>query len=133
MKKYALILSLVFSSLVLAVEECTKKEAIEAETTASTIKSWRELESHFSRYGHCDDGAIAEGYSESVSFLMENKWSEFLNYKMDKPFIIFVKKHVDETWEINRFNAVVKLASENCNESKKKICNAIIKGSNNGL
>lgn len=133
MKKRALIFSIVFTLPILAVAECTQQEAIEAEKTAVTIKSWQELESHFSKYGHCDDGAIAEGYSESISFLMENNWSYFLNYKMEKAFFDFVKKHVDETWEINRFRNVFVLASTNCNISKEPICKAILNVSYNGL
>jgi hypothetical protein len=76
--------------------ECTEQEAIESETTAAYIKSWQELKAHYHKYGHCDDGAIAEGYSESVSYLMETKWPEFLDYEMDKSFFSFVKGHVDE-------------------------------------
>ena len=102
MKIFTLVISLVFMLPLSAAAECTKQEAIAAETTSSTIRSWKELEANFHKYGHCDDGAIAEGYSETVSFLMESKWPDFLTYKMKKPFFDFVKKHVDETWEINR-------------------------------
>ncbi len=126
MKTYLIIIILLlFSPSILFAAECTRQEAIEAETTASSIKSWHELEAHFYKFGHCDDGAIGEGYSESVSYLMEDKWPEFLNYKMGESFFNFAKKHVDETWEINRYKKVAKLASTNCNKSKKSICDEI--------
>ncbi len=126
MNKYALLISLILLPTILAAAECTKQEAIKAETTAAYVKSWEKLEEHYSKYRHCDDGAIAEGYSESVSFLMENQWPEFLSYKMGKPFFHFVQKHVDETWDINRYKKVALLASSNCNKSKKPICMDIL-------
>jgi hypothetical protein len=105
---------------------CTEQEAIESETTAAYIKSWQELKAHYHKYGHCDDGAIAEGYSESVSYLMETKWPEFLDYEMDKSFFSFVKGHVDETWETGRIKKVAESATSNCNETKRPICDAIL-------
>ncbi|MEM6998732.1 MAG: hypothetical protein AAF419_02710, partial [Pseudomonadota bacterium] len=106
--------------------ECTKEEAIESESTAAYIKTWQELDTHFSKYGHCDDGAIAAGYSESVSLLMETKWSEFLSYKMENNFLHFVINHIDETWDMDRVNKVTSLAEKNCNVDKKEICDEIL-------
>ena len=127
MKTYTLLIIFLLSPTMLLAAECTQQESFEAETNASSIKSWYELEANFYKFGHCDDGAIGEGYSESVSYLMENKWPEFLDYKMGESFFNFVKKHVDELWEINRFKKVAKLASTNCNKSKKTICDEILK------
>jgi len=106
--------------------ECTREEAIQAEATAAYIKTWSALEVHFNKYSHCDDGAISEGYSESVSFLLYSQWKEFLNYPMNDQFYWFIIKHNDETWEFNRTKAISKFAKENCNQSKKAICDAII-------
>ena len=92
MNKFILYLLLTCLSSSLLAKECTKQEAIESELTSAYIKTWQELESHFIKYAHCDDGAIAEGYSESVSTLMGTKWSEFLAYSMDEDFLNFVKK-----------------------------------------
>ena len=126
MNNLILYLSLIFLSSSLLAAECSKEEAIESESTAAYIKTWQELDSHFTKYGHCDDGAIAEGYSQSISFLMETNWTEFLNYRMKITFSDFVKKHIDETWEAKRLKKVAALAQMNCNQNKKTICDSIL-------
>jgi len=133
MIKYSLSLLLVLLPTFSTAAECTKQDAIKAETTAAYIQSWGKLEEHYSKYWHCDDGAIAEGYSESISFLMGNQWPEFLSYKMGNSFLYFVQRHIDETWDAHRLNKVAKLASSNCNKSKESICMPILNSNYNGL
>lgn len=52
--------------------DCTLQEAFAAERTASTLRSWPEVHSAFIRYGHCDDGAIGEGFSDRFQFLSQS-------------------------------------------------------------
>ena len=122
MNKYIYLIILLLPPSIALGEQCNQNEAIEAESTAAYIKSWNKLEEHYVSFGHCDDGAIAEGYSESVSYLMENNWPEFLSYKMELPFFNFVKKHIDETWGADRLKKVAQLASNHCNKAKEAIC-----------
>jgi regulation of enolase protein 1 (concanavalin A-like superfamily) len=43
---------------------CTQEEAFAAEATVSDISTWKELYESYILYIHCDDGAIAAGYSD---------------------------------------------------------------------
>jgi len=43
---------------------CTKAAAIEAEQEADSLSDWHHIFRSFRRFSQCDDGAIAEGYSE---------------------------------------------------------------------
>lgn len=54
---------------------CSRDEAIEVEESASTLKSWPEVVASFQRFRHCDDGSIAEEYSESITKTLDTHWS----------------------------------------------------------
>jgi len=127
---FAALLALMLTSHSIA-EECSRQQAIDAEIQVDTIKTWDELRGHFLLYGQCDDGSIAEGYSESISYLMEHRWTEFLRLELDANFSKFIQKHIDELWEINRYNRVASFAKNNCNKSKESICQTIISSGNN--
>jgi len=53
------------------------------------------------RFRQCDDGAIAEGYRESVARILVDRWKtpqELASLtKNDKPVLSFVLKHIDAT------------------------------------
>jgi hypothetical protein len=53
-----------------AKERCSLDQEIAAESSAGTLRNWAEVYSSFERFGHCDDGAIADGYSESISKIL---------------------------------------------------------------
>jgi hypothetical protein len=80
---------------------CADPEAKQALTEADTLRSWDSLYKSFRLYRNCDDGAIAEGYSESVARILVDHWDTLprlaeLAKKSDK-FWHFVLKHVDAT------------------------------------
>lgn len=80
---------------------CTKEGAQEAEGVVAVAKSWRQSHQQFERYAHCNDGAIAEGFSESVSLLLAEHWVNIGQLgailKSDPAFRKFVIQHIDET------------------------------------
>src|SRR5215210_6692328 len=71
----------VFAAILLLVaaplahgRECTRNEAMAAEKVAAKISNWLDVYGASRRYGHCADGAIAEGFTESVVHLLATKW-----------------------------------------------------------
>jgi CDP-glycerol glycerophosphotransferase (TagB/SpsB family) len=126
---------IVFLSIVTFVnagsKSCTKQDAIESEKLAANAKNWAQLYRLYQRYHQCDDGAIAEGFSESISVILSEKWDQ--NDKLlritqkDKKFEIFILKHIDETVPSDRIQTINKLASDSCSRSAKALCNGICK------
>lgn len=107
-------LALVVVALFLAVlsspaqrRQCSETEAQGAEAQAETLRSWDDLYRSYTIYRQCDDGAIGEGYSESVARILVDHWQTLPQLaqlaRKDKEFQRFVLKHVDET--INREDA----------------------------
>jgi hypothetical protein len=70
---------LVFASTLQAQSKtsvaCTEQKAIRAEEEASVLHTWTEVYKSYQNYGECDDGAIAEGYSDSIAHLLSDNWN----------------------------------------------------------
>lgn len=108
---------------------CTKQEARAAEAVAATARTLEQLHRQFERYSHCDDGAIAEGFSEAVTWLLAERWQDVLrSYKVlkhDSAFRVFVIRHIDETVPTERLNQITENASNRCSGSMKDFCRDI--------
>src|SRR5215475_4747345 len=108
------------------VHECSNAEADAAETEAAALSGWEQLQRSFSRYGPCDDGAIAEGWSDTVVRLLTQRWSTLpalarLAAK-DHEFEKFVLKHVDELMTSDEARQIVVNAKTRCPRSARALC-----------
>lgn len=110
--------------------ECSRQEAIAAEETASTLRTWPALHSTFVRYRHCDDGAIGEGFSESVSILVADHWGDLKSLSnltaKDRSFLQFVLRHLDETVPADRLARIEANAKDRCPVTARSLCNDIL-------
>lgn len=127
---FSLGLVLGFSSCARAAPlKCTHDDAIKAETEASSLKTWGAVFSSYKRYQQCDDGAIAEGYSASVAYLLASRWTDtgtLVKLSNANPdFRRFVIKHVDETMNMDQGKSIKKNAATSCPAKAKKLCIAI--------
>lgn len=110
--------------------ECTRQQAIAAEETASTLRNWAEVHSAFVRFRRCDDGAIGEGFSESVSILFAEHWDQLgallrLTAR-DRSFRQFVLRHLDETVPADRWSAIEENAKSRCPSNARSLCKSIL-------
>lgn len=108
---------------------CSKKDAIKAEELSAKAVTWDQLHKLYKRYHQCDDGAIAEGFSESVTVILSQSWSQInklqLLTKKDPGFEIFVLNHLDETVPEERLQLIDNFASNRCPDSAKSLCGKI--------
>ena len=113
------------------IKVCTQDEATQAETEASKLDNWKDIYSSFKRFGHCDDGAISEGYSASIGRMLAYKWNEAtVLYKLtvkDKDFEKFVLKHIDDTVPIQEINMIAVNAQTRCPNYARELCTKIKK------
>lgn len=109
---------------------CAKVDVIEAETVVARITSWSQLYQLYGRYAHCDDGAIAEGFSESVGLLLAERWQDFLQFealqKSDSAFRQFVIRHIDETMPAERLTRIAMNAVSHCPQKSFALCREIV-------
>lgn len=108
---------------------CTKTEEIEAESSVSRLNNWDDIYKSFKRFRHCDDGAIAEGYSDSIVRLSAERWHELevliKRTSSDKDFYTFVLKHIDATADKSEIEEIIINSGKHCPESAKAMCSAI--------
>lgn len=82
-----------------AAEHCSREMAGEAESVAAAAQSWQDLFEAYSSYRVCDDAAIAEGFSDSVTRLLSSNGSGLRQLAglvaKDAAFLHFVAKHIE--------------------------------------
>lgn len=127
------IFSLSFLSLVIAFScyaACSTDKAKNAEETINGIKNWDDLDEHFAKFHSCDDGAIAEGYSDVISVLLTKKWKELNSLQIDDKFKEFIVSHIDNTWQESKIISASNNVNDYCKDNIREICEAIITLSN---
>lgn len=134
MKLFIKVFSLSFLSLVITFSchaACSTYKAKNAEETISGIKSWSDLDEHFAKFYSCDDGAIAEGYSDVISTLITKKWKELNSLQIDDKFKKFIVSHIDSTWQESKIISASNNVNHYCKDNIREICEAIMTLSNN--
>ena len=104
-------------------------EAARALDEADTLKTWASLYRSFKKYAACDDGAVGEGYSESVAQLLWKDWKDFGEFEKlassDKKFQDFVLRHIDPTLTPDELHGIEGNARTRCNAQGKSLCKEI--------
>ncbi len=109
-----------------ATKKCTTADAIKAENEADSLKDWDQIYRSYKRFSGCDDGAIAEGYSDSVTKLLADDWKSFdrllLLTNRRTGFRSFVLKHIDETVPADRLAKIATNARSHCAARGRNLC-----------
>lgn len=102
---------------------------MKAETEASTIKTWSALFVSYELYRHCDDGAISEGYSNSVATLLAVHWDQFDSLlplvRKHPGFQNFILRHVDETMTSDQGKTIEASVKQRCPVEGRQLCGLI--------
>jgi hypothetical protein len=111
-------------------EYCSPTAERSAEDQVGRLKSWTEVYDAYLRFRHCDDGSIGQGFSESITTLLAERWDRFddlarLAAKEEK-FEAFVIRHIDLTVPVERLEIIVKRAQQQCG-AVRSICERIAK------
>ena len=124
-------LVLALASTNASAAECTKAQAVAAENEASTLRSWTAVHGSFRSYAHCDDGAIAEGYSESVTLLLANRWNTLPSLAKlvadDPHFEKFVTHHINDSVPKERLTKITLNARRDCPKEHRALCDRLLK------
>jgi molybdopterin-guanine dinucleotide biosynthesis protein len=112
-----------------AAATCSAEQAQQAEAVAATPSSWSHLHELFARFSACDDGAIAEGFTESVTVLLAEKWDRVQDLvsiaKGDSAFEDFAVRHIDESAPEERLARIAALATKQCPANAGALCSRI--------
>jgi hypothetical protein len=108
---------------------CSPKDADAAEALVDHLDNWESLERAHMKYGHCDEGSIAEGYSEAVARLLVDQWRTLpdLAARIDRSpaFGRFVLHHIDDTLNTDDLDKVATLATSSCPSRNMNLCHRL--------
>jgi hypothetical protein len=108
-----------------------------AVTEADTLRTWDALYDWYRMYQDCDDGAIAEGYSESVARILVDHWSTLDQLrglgKKDPNFFRFVLRHIDATNDGKDLQRVETEAKTQCPTGLRDICDELAEQADSAL
>jgi len=108
---------------------CTMAEGRTALDEAVMLRSWDALYRSYRKFRYCDDGAIAEGYSESVARILVDRWSTLPRLAelaaKDAAFRAFVIRHVDATLNTDDLERVEKKTTTSCPPNLRETCKAL--------
>lgn len=97
----------------------------------SNPSTWDGLYKSFKSYRQCDDGALGEGYSESVARLLVDRWNTLPRLGRlvgkDPTFRPFILKHVDATLDIQDVQKIRENARTQCPAGLRTFCNDLAK------
>ena len=128
--RYSILAVIVLSSISWCQSKpCTLDDAKRADMEAVELRSWGALYKSFRTYGQCDDGAIAEGYSESAVRILVDHWTSLPRFSRlaakDESFHRFVLKHIDDTVDARDLRKIAENARTKCPKGSESICGEI--------
>ena len=116
---------------------CTDEEGRRALDQADTPRSWDALYRSYKTFGNCDDGAIGEGFSESVARILADHWSTLPRLAQlasrDASFRAFVMSHVDATLNTDDIEKVKENARIHCPTGLRTTCTNLAKQADSPL
>jgi hypothetical protein len=108
---------------------CDQQAGMRAEAEADTLKTWQAIHDSFLRYRLCDDGAVAEGYSDSVDVMLAERWDQLsaLQSLIDKDssFRQFVFSHIDATASAKNTEIILNNTKHRCPDGLARLCSDI--------
>ncbi|WP_336280789.1 hypothetical protein [Cronobacter dublinensis] len=131
MKKVALFfLFTVFVCPLTQGSECSKEKAEAAENAVDNLKTWAAVYESYRHYLPCDEGSIGEGYSEAITRLLVDRWSELPALdtlgKRNASFERWVISHIDSTLGSDDLQKVSDTAKTQCPSGHTALCEKIV-------
>jgi hypothetical protein len=110
-------------------KECSRENAIAAESIPYYIESWYKMSEAFAFYGHCDDGSIAEAFSDSIVRLLASRWESVRELdresRKNPAFKAFVLRHIDATAATEDLRRVESMSVYKCPKGLSSLCQQI--------
>ena len=121
------------SSMSCSTEQAMVAEEEPARLTIALSKykqSWlQDLEKSYVKFGHCDDGAIAEGYSVYITKAVAqsgsglNKMAAYLSSRAS--FRKFIFKHIVATADVEDLHKISQFRESSCTKKNKGFCSEL--------
>lgn len=123
--------------IICQTSRCSLAAAEKADVEAGGLQTWDELYHSYLRYNGCDDGDIAEGYTDSVGRLLTHHWNTlsrtFPLFASDGGYYKFVLRHIDPGLGIEDLTEIRANAVHSCPTAGGEYCVQIRKAAEKAL
>ena len=114
------------------ISQCDSADGIRAVEQSDHLRTWDALYRSYKLIGwRCNDGALAEGYSESVARILVDHWDTLPRLaklaSRDRRFLRFVVGGVNATLDTADVEQIRKKARETCPGRFRPLCGALVK------
>ncbi len=93
---------------------------------AGHLDSWDKVNLLYTKYRHCDDGSMAEAYSEGIARLLVDRWDKLpeLAAAIERHPRLkeFVLRHIDATLNADDVDKIEALATSSCPQGLGALC-----------
>lgn len=116
---------------------CSPQAAEAADAAIDNLDDWRKLQKAFTVYGQCDDGSIAEGYSEAIARLLVDKWNTLPTLAAlagrDRAFRQYVTHHINSTMDTNDLETIKRYSAFQCPPVAMALCQSLQRAAEDAL
>ena len=111
-----------------AANICSKEEMASSQAGAAAARDWDAMYDAFHRFSPCDEGGVAQAFSDSIAFLLSRRWSDLHDLEhfaeANRAFRAFVLKHIDATVDAKDLRRIQGYAKD-CPGYARPICREI--------
>ncbi len=111
-------------------EECSKQEGFIAEAAAENLDTWKKVARARKRLASCDDGGVAEGFSDAVARLLARQWAQvpaLVSLIHSQPELEpFVLAHLNESDDLDDLKTIRTLAIHRCPPTATNLCAKLV-------
>ncbi|MGY5957438.1 hypothetical protein ACUY4R_001627 [Kosakonia sp. BK9b] len=123
-----MLIGLMTANIALA-KTCAPSDAEAADVVVDSLNTWSAVNQYRVKFGHCDEGDIAEGISESVARLLVDHWDTLpdLTTQISKNPALknYVLRHIDSTLDAKDLDKIRSQASQLCPVKQGALCREI--------
>jgi hypothetical protein len=110
--------------------ECSQNDGFIAEAAADHLDTWNKVARARKKFANCDDGGVAEGFSDAVARLLAGHWAQthtlvsLIHSQPDlEPFVL---AHLNESDDFDDLRTIRTLASNRCPPTAKNLCAKLV-------
>ena len=109
---------------------CSVADAKALQDKLPRLKNWKAIHQSFREYApRCDDGAMAEGFSEAVVSQLAHRWYSLAEFdrksKGDAVFRSFVLRHIDASASESDLKLLLSNVTNRCPKTLSALCSEI--------
>ncbi|MEX3958798.1 hypothetical protein [Trinickia sp. EG282A] len=105
---------------------CSERDATAADAMVDHLDSWSKVNASLNKYGHCDDGEIAEGNSEAIARLLVDHWQTLPQLgaliRRNPSLKSFVLRHINTTLDTDDLSKIATLSATSCPAGMGPLC-----------